>query len=158
MATALITGASAGIGLAFAERFASEGLDLVLVARNRDSLDQLAERLHKAHGISIEVMSADLSVRTDVDRVGDRLADPLKPIEILVNNAGFLLLGVVKIFAVTVLERTHGLDSPAQMFFPVFSQPRIVGHFLPDFLAVFSVIRQVRFRKDAEQVEGFAPP
>ena len=89
MATALITGASAGIGLAFAERFASEGLDLVLVARNRASLDQLAERLHKAHGVSIEVTSADLSVRTDVDRVGDRLADPLKPIEILVNNAGF---------------------------------------------------------------------
>jgi short-subunit dehydrogenase len=89
MATALITGASAGIGLAFAERFAAEGLDLVLVSRNQESLDQVAARLRSAHPVSVDVMPADLSVRTDVDRIGARLAAEARPIEILVNNAGF---------------------------------------------------------------------
>jgi short-subunit dehydrogenase len=89
MATALITGASAGIGLAFAKRFAAEGLDLVLVSRNQESLDQVAARLRSAHPVSVDVMPADLSVRTDVDRIGARLADSSRPIEILVNNAGF---------------------------------------------------------------------
>lgn len=89
MATALITGASAGIGLAFSERLAAEGLDLVLVARNREKLAEVADRLTAAHGNSVEVLTADLSIRADVDRVGNRLADPAQPIEILVNNAGF---------------------------------------------------------------------
>lgn len=89
MATALITGPTSGIGRGFAEAFARKGLDLVLVARDEGRLTALAEELGRAYGVTCEVMPADLCVRADVDRVADRLADPDRPVQVLVNNAGF---------------------------------------------------------------------
>jgi len=89
MATALITGPTSGLGRGFAMEFARRGFDLVLVARDESRLTALAEELYATHGVSCEVVPADLSLRADVDRVAARLADPDRPVTALVNNAGF---------------------------------------------------------------------
>jgi len=85
--TALITGASSGIGAVYADRLARRGHDLILVARNRDRLDQLAKRLTSATGRSIEVVVADLGDKAGVKRVEEILRTDAS-ITLLVNNAG----------------------------------------------------------------------
>ena len=89
MATALITGPTAGIGRGFADAFARKGFDLVLVARDEQRLGTEADELARQYGVSCEVLPADLSVRADVDRVAARLSDASRPVGALVNNAGF---------------------------------------------------------------------
>ena len=91
MTTALITGGTAGLGRAFADRFAALGYDLVLVARGRERLEEAAEELRKASGVHVEVVAADLSTDEGTDAVRARIAEPERPVDILVNNAGFAL-------------------------------------------------------------------
>jgi short-subunit dehydrogenase len=85
--TVLITGASSGIGATYADRFAKRGHDLVLVARDQNRMEQLAERLRAEYGVSIDVLKADLVDRTQLAQVEARLRDD-KRIGILINNAG----------------------------------------------------------------------
>ena len=85
--TALITGASSGIGAIAADRLAKRDHDLILVARNRERLEALAARLYHDTGRSIEVIVADLNERADLARVEDVLRDD-PSITALVNNAG----------------------------------------------------------------------
>jgi uncharacterized protein len=85
---ALVTGASSGIGAAFAERLAREGYDLIVVARRRDRLEELAKRLESERGVSVEVLPADLSSPSGLRTVEDRVATE-PTVDLLVNNAGF---------------------------------------------------------------------
>lgn len=101
-ATALITGASAGLGVDFARQFAKDGHDLVLVARRRDKLDALASELTKAHGIQCSVVAADLTERGAPQRIFDELETKQLVIDFLVNNAGF---GTTGPFAGSDLQR-----------------------------------------------------
>lgn len=87
--TALITGASAGIGLAFAELYAAKGHDLVVTARREDRLRALAERLERAHGVRVHVVAADLERREAPRELCDTLAARGITIDVLVNNAGY---------------------------------------------------------------------
>ena len=85
--TALITGASTGIGAVYADRLTKRGYDVVLVARSADKLGTLADRLKSESGRSVEVLVADLNAKPDLQRVAEKLTDDTS-ITMLVNNAG----------------------------------------------------------------------
>jgi short-subunit dehydrogenase len=90
--SSLITGASAGIGAVYADRFARRGHDLVLVGRNRSRMEELAERLRRETGVAVEVLRADLTDQGDLNQVETRLREG-NHIGILVNNAGMTAAG-----------------------------------------------------------------
>ncbi|MEI6649522.1 MAG: SDR family oxidoreductase [Actinomycetes bacterium] len=91
MATALVTGATAGIGEAFARLLGSKGINLVIVARDQDRLNNHAAKWRQEFNIEVEVLSADLSENDGVARVEARLHDEKNLIDILINNAGFAI-------------------------------------------------------------------
>jgi len=120
--TVLITGASAGIGATYAERFAQRGHDLVLVARDRVRLEALAVRLRTQHGIAVDMLPADLTQQADLAAVEARLRDDAR-IGILINNAGMAQSGgflqqspesVERLIAlnITALTRLAGAVAP----------------------------------------------
>jgi short-subunit dehydrogenase len=86
---ALITGATVGIGAAFAEKLGGENHDLVIVARDLPRLNERAEEWRKKFGVEVEVIQADLSRDEDIRRLELRLQNISRPIEVLINNAGF---------------------------------------------------------------------
>ena len=90
--TALITGASTGIGAVYADRLAKRGYDLILVARSQDKLNDVASDIQSTTGRKVETLQADLTVPADVKRIADRLAAD-SSITALVNNAGIAAAG-----------------------------------------------------------------
>lgn len=92
MTTALITGASGGIGAVYADRLAARGHDLVLVARATDKLQDLASRLTAQHGVGVEVITADFTDPAQLASIEERIRHG-GPIDLLVNNAGANVAG-----------------------------------------------------------------
>ena len=86
-AVALVTGASSGLGAAFAERLARDGYDLIITARRKERLEALKEQL-AGSGRRIEILPADLSNAEDLGRVADQIRGEAA-LEMLINNAGF---------------------------------------------------------------------
>lgn len=106
--TALITGASSGIGATYAERLAKRGYDLLLVARDLSRLENLAARLREESGVKVEVLRADLTQRADLTSVEQRLRED-SSITLLLNNAGVAFNG-------TLAEAdSEGLDTLIQL-------------------------------------------
>jgi short-subunit dehydrogenase len=100
--TALVTGASEGIGYELAKLFARDGYDLVLVARNEIKLNQIADDLSRAHGIAAKVIVKDLSHSDAPGEIHDELEKDSIKIDVLVNNAG---VGIHGLFAKTDLSQ-----------------------------------------------------
>ncbi|EON24736.1 MULTISPECIES: SDR family NAD(P)-dependent oxidoreductase [Nocardioides] len=124
MTFALVTGATAGIGLEFARQLAARGHGLVLVARNEARLEAVADDLRAAHGVEVEVLVADLVDPAQCATVEARLADRSRPIDLLVNNAGFGLkqrfldntveqeAGMLDVLVTSVLRLSHAALGP----------------------------------------------
>ncbi|MEY4078915.1 MAG: NADP-dependent 3-hydroxy acid dehydrogenase YdfG [Actinomycetota bacterium] len=87
--TALITGASSGIGLAYAEEFARRGSNLVLVARRADLLDQIATKISAFAKVKVTVIAMDLATFEAGQQLADKVAELKIDVDFLVNNAGF---------------------------------------------------------------------
>lgn len=125
MTVALITGASSGIGTVYARRLAARGHDLVLVARATDRLNALASELRGEHGVSIQVITANLTDAEQLTAVAERLrADP--PIDILVNNAGASVSGGFSDADPVALENLLRLNSLAPTLLTVAVLPGMV--------------------------------
>lgn len=95
MFTALITGGTSGIGAAFATSLASRGLNLVLVARDTSRLENFAQEIRSRYRVDVETLTADLSDHHHVDLVAQRLESTEKPVDVLINNAGFSVKGAI---------------------------------------------------------------
>jgi short-subunit dehydrogenase len=108
---AVVTGASSGIGAAYADRLARRGHPLLLVARRADRLDALAATLTKAHGVGVETLVADLEDPASLARVESRVAEP--DVAILVNNAGAGGLGPSTEVSADQIERIIRLNVTA---------------------------------------------
>lgn len=91
--TTLITGASAGIGVAYAEGFAARGSNLILVARRKDRLDEVAKTVSKKYGVNVTVIAQDLTAPGAVAKLEKAVAAKKLTVDVLINNAGFGING-----------------------------------------------------------------
>ena len=91
--TALITGASSGIGAAFARELAAKGVNLVLVARRLDRLNQLSTELSQKHGVKVAVVNLDLTADSSVPKLKTKVDELGLKVDLLINNAGFATSG-----------------------------------------------------------------
>lgn len=123
---AVVTGASSGIGAVYADRLARRGYDLVLVARRADRLKTLSEQLTLAHGVKVEMITADLTNGADLARVEQALAsDPA--IQVLVNNAGIARLAPA--------AQTSANDAQSQIALNITALTRLAQAAIPAFVA-----------------------
>lgn len=120
---ALITGPTSGLGMGFARRYARDGYDLVLVARDTERLEQLAAELHDEAGVNVEVLPADLGVAADRAKVAARLRDGVR---VLVNNAGFASSGEFWAVDLATLQSQLDVNVAAVMEFTHAALPSMI--------------------------------
>lgn len=123
---AAVTGASAGIGAVYADRLAARGYDLLLIARRRDRLEEVAGRIAARHGRKVEILVADLAAEADLARVERDLAGRAN-LDLLVNNAG--------IARFAPLAKASAADSAAQIALNIGALTRLTHAVLPGFVA-----------------------
>ncbi|NGZ86926.1 SDR family NAD(P)-dependent oxidoreductase [Duganella aceris] len=126
MKTAVVTGASSGIGAVYADRLAARGYDLILIARRADRLTALADRLSTQYGVGVKTLVADLEKSDDVAKVEDVLAND-GSIKVLVNNAGLARLR-------TMADSSRD-DTRAQIALNITALTRLTETVLPAFVA-----------------------
>src|SRR6478735_8440105 len=112
LGTAVVTGASSGIGATYAERLAGRGYNLILVARDLARLNELAERLKRQHGVAVEAFKADLTSTEDVRKLEQRIRDD-RAVTLLVNNAGIAPQGDLLTHDLDYLDRLIALNVTA---------------------------------------------
>lgn len=123
---AVVTGASAGIGAVYADRLAARGYNLLLIARRRDRLEEVASRIAASHGRKAEILVADLAEEADIARVERDLAGR-EDIELLVNNAGIARFAPI--------AKAPASDSVAQIALNIGALTRLTHAVLPGFVA-----------------------
>src|SRR5687768_11462866 len=123
---AVVTGASSGIGAVYADRLASRGYDLILVARRADRLEALCAQVSKAHGIKAEPIAADLTKDQDLARI-ETILSTNADVRVLVNNAGVARLGPA--------ARTAANDALSQIALNITALTRLTQAVVPAFLS-----------------------
>jgi uncharacterized protein len=137
--TALITGASSGIGAIYADRLARRGHDLILVARNRARLEALATRLTDATGRSVAVIVADLTNKADLARV-ERVLHTDASITLLVNNAGIAATAPLLDSDVDKMDAIIALNNRALMRLTYAAAPRFVARGRGSIINIASIV------------------
>jgi short-subunit dehydrogenase len=135
----LITGASSGIGAAYAERFARRGHDLVLVARDRARLESAADRLNRDHGVTVNILPADLTSPTERAVVEARLREDAR-IGVLINNAGAAAPSGFAGADLDAMERLISLNVLAVTRLAGAVAPRFVAEGRGDIVNISSVV------------------
>lgn len=139
MTTALITGASSGIGAIYADRLAARGYDLLLVARRGDRLQALADDLQHRHGVKISTLVADLSKAEGIEQVETVLRDDTT-ISLLVNNAGAANLAPILSSGAEQHEAINTLNTTALMRLTLAALPRFVENNQGTIINIASVV------------------
>jgi len=139
MSVALITGGTAGIGAAFARALAAEGYDLVLVARDGERLAGFADELTARHGVDVTALVADLTTPAGCALVEQRLAEPDRPVDLLVNNAGISVSRSLLKSSTEDLERILALNIHAVLRLTRAALPGMVARGKGDIINVSSV-------------------
>ena len=137
--TALITGASSGIGAVYADRLARQGMDLILVARNLDRLEALAHRIEQQTGRLPELVGADLTEPADIARV-ERVLRADGGITMLINNAGVGSTAALLSASVEKMERIVALNVTALMRLTYAAVPGFVARGVGSVVNIASIV------------------